>query len=153
VIVAVIGKGRNCPADVSDTAYGCGVQVAALGHVLVTGGLGGCMLGAAHGAASRGGTVLGIVPANRDPDPTFPGIVIRTGLSEATRNVVIGSCADAVIACAGSHGTMQELAVALDRGVPCVQVRTQAWSAFVGRAVDVLEVDEWLTSIDPAGKS
>lgn len=152
MIVAVVGKGRNCPRDVWELAYDCGVAVAQGGHLLMTGGLGGVMLQAALGAAAHGGTVIGVLPDKREPDPAFPGIVVPTGMSEPNRNVVMGSCCAAMLALYGSHGTMQEVAVALDREIPVASVETDLWEPFGARHVRIDEVDEWLRSSVPAGR-
>jgi uncharacterized protein (TIGR00725 family) len=148
VLVAVVGKGRNCPFDTWRVAIEVGKAVARAGHTVVTGGLGGVMFAAALGAVAEGGQAIGFIPAGGVPDENFAGLVIPTGLSEPVRNVLIGSCCDAMLACWGSHGTLQELAVATDREVPVAGVVTPAWDLLPG--VDHLELDgldAWLTTI------
>ncbi len=143
MIVAVVGKGRNCRPEVVDLARHVGRQVAVAGHVLVCGGLGGVMMASAEGASEAGGVVLGVVP-NEDAANGHCTIVVRTGLPPTVRNVVIGSCCDAMLALDGSHGTMQEIAVALDRGVPIAAVETQRWASLVQAILSPDDVRGWL---------
>ena len=87
---------------------------------MLCGGLGGVMEAAAQGAASAGGTVVGILPG---PDRTAANphvtIAIATGLGEA-RNAVLTAAADAVIAIGGGWGTLSEIALARQRGRPVI---------------------------------
>lgn len=173
--VAVVGKGRNCPAETLDLAYAIGSRIARHGYVTITGGMRGVMLAAVQGAKASGGAVVCIVPVVphrdlvqvttlEDEEPTYvprdppvgyelADVVIDTGLTEPMRNVVIGSTCDAMVVLDGSHGTMQELAVALDREVPVLAVtqsgRVSPWSAFEGvRTADFgEEVEQWLSSL------
>ena len=149
MIAVVIGKGRNCPEELCDLAHEVGAAVGRSGHVLVTGGLGGVMLHAAIGAADEGGRVIGLVPAGREPDERFPGLVLRTGLTEPVRNVVTGSCADFMLVLWGSHGTAQELAVATDRGIPVAAVETGHWVTMAkGPILQRGQVEGWIKSLN-----
>jgi len=80
------------------------------------------MEAAARGAKSAGGTTVGILPGV-DPDDAnaFIDIPIPTGMGEA-RNVINVRAADAVVAVAGSHGTLSEIAHAVKMGIPVVAV-------------------------------
>lgn len=148
MIVAVVGKGRDCPFDTWAVAQRVGAAVALAGHVLLTGGLGGVMLAAAKGAAAEHGQVIGLVPDRGEPDPEFPGLLLRTGLSTPTRNVVMGHACDAMLACYGSHGTMQELAFALDRGIPVAAVACSTWHTIGVPTLELPEVLPWLVSLN-----
>jgi hypothetical protein len=140
-LVAVVGKGRDCPTAVGVLAHTIGRMVADAGAVLLTGGLGGAMAGASAGAMGAGGTVIAVLPEGYDSmvPVTYP---LRTGLSHTTRNVVMGSACDLLLALEGGPGTMQEVAVASERGIPMAQVATEQWS------LDTLqpqEVPAWLS--------
>lgn len=148
MIVAVVGKGRDCVRDTWAVAVEVGMRVAAAGHVVVTGGLAGVMDGAARGAQRAGGVVIGLLPAGREDEATDQlTYALPTGLTEPVRNIVIGSCCDAMLACFGSHGTLQELAVAIDRGIPVAAVETERWAGLGIARLLLTEVDEWLSSI------
>lgn len=125
MIVAIVGKGQHCPESVYNDAVELGARAASAGHIVVTGGLGGVMRGALVGAAGVGPNLaIGLVPDGCEPD----GVMLRnrnvlflyTGLSHLVRNVVMGSCCDEMWVLPGGHGTCQEAAFALDRGVPVI---------------------------------
>jgi uncharacterized protein (TIGR00725 family) len=84
----------------------------------------GVMDDVARGAASAGGTVVGILPgpdrAGASPHLT---VSIPTGMGE-TRNALIARAADVVIAVAGEWGTLSEIALALKLGRPVVGLHT-----------------------------
>ena len=102
-----------------------GRHIAENGGVVVCGGLGGVMEGAARGAKEAGGTVIGIIPSDNKNDANeFIDYVIPTGFGEG-RNVVIVRTADAIIALPGKYGTLSEMALALHAGKPLVSV--SAW--------------------------
>ncbi len=105
------------------------------GAVLVCGGLGGVMEAACRGAHAGGGLTVGILPG-RDRDEANPhvDIAIPTGMGEA-RNVLVVRCADAVVAVAGEYGTLSEIALALQAGIPVVGLDT--WE--LGRAGEPVE--------------
>lgn len=143
-VVAVIGKGKACPPEVHRLAFDVGYLLNDLADdvVLVTGGLGGVMRAAALG---YDGPTIGLRPG-RDVDArrneSFPGIVLDTGLTEATRNVVTASAADAVIVLPGSHGTMQEALTALDVGCPLLVMTDESHDGYLTR---------WLLQLYPPG--
>ncbi|MFD7666820.1 LOG family protein [Streptomyces sp. NPDC059788] len=117
-LIAVVGKGRNCPPAVYDMAREVGALVARQpGCLLVTGGLGGAMEAAARGAKENGGRVLGLLPgsSNRTTRPHAEvDLRLDTGLTANGRNIVLASVAHAMIAVPGSHGALQEMIVAVD---------------------------------------
>jgi len=123
--VAVIG-----PSEAADDemvlAESVGRLLGEAGAVVVCGGLGGVMEAAARGAASVGGTVVGLLPgtdrAQANPHVT---VAIATGMGEM-RNALIVRAADAVVAVGGAYGTLSEIAFALRTRVPVVGIGTWA---------------------------
>lgn len=123
-VVAVVGAGK-CSKKLRDMAAEVGKYVAEHGGVLVCGGLGGIMEGAAQGAKEAGGVTIGILPSdNRDDANEYIDFVIPTGFGEA-RNVMVVRTADAVVAFPGKYGTLTEMAFALNAGKPVISVN--AW--------------------------
>ena len=125
--VTVVGASR-CDQATASIAERVGHEIARRGGVLICGGLGGAMEAAARGAKAAGGTTVGILPGpdGEDANP-YIDIPIATGMGEA-RNVINVRAADAVVAVAGSYGTMSEIAVALGLGIPVVAV--SSWDDF-----------------------
>ncbi len=121
--IGVIGEQDATPALVA-AAEEVGREIARRGGVIVCGGMGGVMAGAARGAALEGGIVVGIMPGSGaeggSPHVTIP---IVTGMGEG-RNVLIARTAEAVIAIGGAYGTLSEIAYALKLGVAVVGCRT-----------------------------
>ena len=126
-IIGVIGGGR-CSRDQQEKAAAVGRYVAQNGGVIVCGGLGGTMEGAARGAAEAGGKVIGIIPSDDRGDANeFVDYVIPTGLGEA-RNLLVVRTADAIVAFPGAFGTLSEVAFALKIGKPVIAVG--AWEQY-----------------------
>lgn len=123
--IAVIGAGDCSDDDPAATlAEAVGRLVAEASGVVVCGGLGGVMAAACRGAASAGGTTVGLLPGtDRRAANEWVDIAVPTGLGEA-RNVLVVRAADAVIAVGGEFGTLSELAFALKTGVPVVGIGT-----------------------------
>lgn len=120
---AVIGAGA-CTESQAGTAYRVGRGLADHGYVVVTGGLGGVMEAACHGAREAGGTTVGLLPgADRSAANAYVDIALPTGMGEM-RNALVVRCADVVIAVGGEHGTLSEIAFALKTGVPVIGVGT-----------------------------
>jgi uncharacterized protein (TIGR00725 family) len=123
VHVAVSGGGEADEAACR-LAHDVGRELARLGAVVVTGGLGGAMEAASRGAKAAGGTTLGILPsADADDANEWVDVAVPTGLGEA-RNVLLVRAADALIAVAGEFGTLSEIALALKVGKPVVGLAT-----------------------------
>jgi len=144
--IAVVGGGDRLPAAQRRSAEAVGRAVAEAGAVLVCGGLGGVMEAACRGAHAGGGLTVGILPG-RDRGEANPhvDVVIPTGLGEA-RNALVVRCADAVVALAGEFGTLSEIALALQAGIPVVGLDT--WE--LGRGGAPLPVDPVVRAGDPA---
>ena len=109
--VAVCGASDATPSQM-DAAREVGRLLAKGGAVLLNGGYGGVMGAASEGAASEGGTVVGILPeTNRDGANPHLTLSIPTGLGQA-RNTVIVTAAESVIAIGAGWGTLSEIALA-----------------------------------------
>jgi uncharacterized protein (TIGR00725 family) len=123
-VIAVIGAGK-CSRKLRDQAGEVGKYIARNGGVLVCGGLGGVMEGAARGAREAGGVTIGILPtSDRNDANEYIDYAIPTGFGEA-RNIIVIRCADAVVAFPGKYGTLSEMAFALKAGKPVVSI--SAW--------------------------
>ncbi|HUH17039.1 MAG TPA: TIGR00725 family protein [Methylomirabilota bacterium] len=117
--VAVIGDGEPRGPDAQrmlDWAEEIGQHLAHAGATVVTGGLGGVMEAASRGALGAGGETIGILPGDDAAEANeFVRTPIATGLG-VVRNLVVVTCADAVIAVGGRHGTLSEIGLALRMG-------------------------------------
>jgi hypothetical protein len=123
-VVAIIGAGK-CSKKLRDSAALVARYVAKNGGVVVCGGLGGVMEGAARGAWEAGGTSIGILPSEDKNDANkFITHVIPTGFGDA-RNMMVIRTADAVVAFPGKYGTLSEMAFALKSGKPVISI--SAW--------------------------
>ncbi|MDX9858932.1 MAG: TIGR00725 family protein [candidate division Zixibacteria bacterium] len=123
-IIAVVGAGK-CSRKLRDRAAEVGRYVAEHGGVVVCGGLGGIMEGAAKGAKEAGGTTIGILPTSERSDANdYIDFAIPTGLGEV-RNVLVVRTADVVVAFPGKYGTLTEIAYALHAGKPVISIN--AW--------------------------
>jgi len=109
--VAVCGASEATPSQI-DAAREVGKLLAKGGAVVINGGYGGVMAAVSEGAASQGGTVVGVLPdSDRDGANPHLTVAIATGLGQA-RNTVIVTAADSVIAIGGGWGTLSEIATA-----------------------------------------
>ena len=122
--ILVIGNNDNgCTKRHEEIAYDIGVAVADSDSVLITGGLGGVMRAASHGAHDTGGLVVGIIPqddacmANE-----FCDIVIPTGLG-FTRDYLYAMSADVVVVVGGGSGTLSETCASYMSKKPIVAIR------------------------------
>ncbi|RQG93207.1 TIGR00725 family protein [Natrarchaeobius halalkaliphilus] len=130
--VSVIGGGTITDSQ-RTLSEAVGRELAARDHVVVCGGLGGTMAAVCRGAKRNGGTTIGILPgdsrgaANDDVD-----VAIATGLGHA-RNTLVPLNGDAVIALAGSAGTLSEIGFAAVYGRPIVSLGS--------REIDGLDIE------------
>jgi uncharacterized protein (TIGR00725 family) len=117
--VAVCGASEATESQLA-AAKEVGALLARAGAVVINGGLGGVAAAASEGAASAGGTVVGLLPdahrAGANKDLT---IALPTGMGQA-RNVLIVTAAQSVIAIGGGWGTLSEIAIAKRLGRPVV---------------------------------
>jgi uncharacterized protein (TIGR00725 family) len=110
------------------------LEIAKADAVLVTGGLGGVMEAASHGAKDAGGLVVGIIPQDDKTQANgYCDVVIATGLGSA-RDFLTAYSADAVIVVEGGAGTMIEVAAAYQKKIPIVAVKGTGGTA--DRVVD-----------------
>jgi len=140
-LIAVIGGSEASPQE-ARLAEEVGRELAAQNAVLVCGGLSGVMEAACRGASSADGITIGILPGNRASDANpYVQIPVVTGIGYA-RNMIVVKSAQAVIAIGGSHGTLTEIAYALQNGIPVVSLNT--WSI----TRDNLVMDSSITSVE-----
>jgi hypothetical protein len=121
VFIGVIGAGK-CSKKIFTLAEEVGTEIAKAGAILVCGGLGGVMEGAAKGAKGAKGITVGILPGDSKEEANpYIDIPILTGIGEA-RNLVVIRSSDAVIALPGKYGTLSELSFAVKLDKPIVGI-------------------------------
>lgn len=140
-IAAVVGSAR-ADADALNEARQLGLALVDLGFRVATGGLGGIMDAALHGARAslsyREGDTIAFLPTYSEEGASVAAdIVLRTGLQHA-RNVLMVASADVVLAIGGRAGTLTELALAWELSRPVIVVGTSpGWATeLAGRALD-----------------
>lgn len=138
---AVIGAAR-CGEQEMRLAEALGEALIGAGFRLITGGLGGVMLGASRGArrakGHRPGDVVGVLPTYSSDDANeFVDVAICTGMNHA-RNIIVVASADVVFAVGGKSGTMSELALAWKLEKPIIAVGdAHGWATQVaGTTID-----------------
>ena len=122
--ILVIGHNTNgCTPKHEKIAYEVGAEIAKSDSVLITGGLGGVMKAASHGAHDANGLTIGIIPQD---DATlanqFCDIVIPTGMGLA-RDFLNALSADGIIIVGGGSGTLSEVCAAYMHKKPMVAIR------------------------------
>lgn len=122
--ILVIGNNENgCTKELEKIAYDVGVEIAKSDSVLITGGLGGVMKAASHGAHDAGGLTIGIIPQD---DPSFANeycdIVIPSGLG-LSRDFLNALSADGVIIIGGGSGTLSEMCASYMHKKPMVALK------------------------------
>ncbi|HEU5488533.1 MAG TPA: TIGR00725 family protein [Candidatus Nitrosotalea sp.] len=128
--ILVVGHNESgCTPEAAALGYETGVEVAKSGAVLITGGLGGVMKAACHGAKDAGGLTVGIIPQN---DPSFANeycdIIIPSGMGLA-RDFLNALSADGVIMIGGGSGTLSETCVAYMHKKPIVAIKNSGGTA------------------------
>jgi uncharacterized protein (TIGR00725 family) len=125
-VVSVIGS-ATCSETLAELAEQVGRLLAREGAVLVCGGRGGVMEAACRGARAQGGFTVGILPG-RNPSEGNPylSLALPTGLGES-RNTLVATAGQAVIAVGGGLGTLSEIAFALKRGLRVVLLSSSRW--------------------------
>ncbi len=148
--VGVVGAG-TCAEKLYQAAYAVGRHIARRGAILICGGLGGVMEGAAKGAFDHGGLTVGILPGS-DADSANPYVKlpIPTGLGHA-RNILVVQSSQVVVAIDGQMGTLSEIAIALKLGIPVIGYKSWEVDPKMIRA-DSIEtvlrhIDEVLTTV------
>lgn len=121
MIIGVIG-GHSCSAKTAKLARELGKEIAKLGAILVCGGLSGVMEAAAQGAKENGGITVGLLPgADKGNANKFIDIPLATGLGY-TRNTLVATASDIIIALPGEYGTLSEIGFALNAKKPVVGI-------------------------------
>ena len=129
--VGVIGAG-SCSEATYQFAREVGREIGNQGWILVCGGLGGVMEGAARGCAEAGGKSVGILPGpDREAANPYLSVALPTGLGEA-RNALVVRASDFLVAISGGYGTLSEIALALRAGKRVVGLET--WKDIPGIA-------------------
>ena len=107
--VAVCGASDATPSQL-DAAREVGRLLAKSGAIVINGGYGGVSGAASEGAASEGGTVVGLL-SESDRDGANPNLTVSlpTGLGQG-RNLLIVTAAQSVIAIGRGWGTLSEIA-------------------------------------------
>jgi len=127
--IGVIGAGK-CPDAIYRTAMNVGFEIGKRGWNLVCGGLGGVMEGAAKGCMEAGGMTIGILPGlKKESANPYIRMPIPTGLGDG-RNLLVVRASDILIAIAGGHGTLSEIALALKSKKPVIGLET--WNDIKG---------------------
>jgi len=141
--VGVVGP-RDAKSEHLIFAERLGRGLGDMGITVVCGGLTGVMGAVSKGAAESGGTVVGVLPHGdwREANP-YVTIPIATGIGEA-RNAIIARASLCIVAVGGGYGTVSEMALALQFGVP-VFGRFEA--APLAGARPVADVDEALDQV------
>jgi len=140
--VGVIGP-RDAKPEHLIFAERLGRGLGEMGLTVVCGGLTGVMGAVSKGVSEAGGTVVGVLPHGdwREANP-YVTIPIATGIGEA-RNAIIARASLCVVAVGGGYGTVSEMALALQFGVP---VFGQLETSLPG-ARAVVDVDEALDQV------
>ena len=117
--VAVCGASEATPSQL-DAAKEVGKLLAEAGAIVINGGLGGVSAAASEGASAAGGIVVGLLPdAHRAGANAFLTVALPTGLGQS-RNALIVTAAQSVIAIGGGWGTLSEIALAKRLGRPVI---------------------------------
>ncbi len=120
-IIGVMGS-SSCDEPTADKARQLGHLLAKSGYAVLCGGGSGVMEAVSRGASEAGGLTIGVLPgrnAQESPPNPFIQIPIYSGISYA-RNFVNVLSSRVVVAVAGAHGTLSEIALALACDKPVV---------------------------------
>ncbi|MFQ5497050.1 MAG: TIGR00725 family protein [Nitrosopumilus sp.] len=122
--ILVIGHNtKGCTSKHEAVAYDVGTEIAKSDSVLITGGLGGVMTAAAHGAKDAHGLTVGIIPQNDASEANeFCDIVVPTGMGLA-RDFLNALTADGIIIVGGGSGTLSETTAGYMYKKPIVAIR------------------------------
>ena len=128
--ILVIGNNDNgCTPELEKLAYDMGSNIAKSNSVLITGGLGGVMRAASHGAHDAGGLIVGIIPQNDfSLANEFCDIVIPSGMG-LMRDFLNALSADGVIVIGGGSGTLSEICAAYMYKKPIIALKNSGGTA------------------------
>lgn len=144
--IGVIGRswraGEVLPASVTDAAHAVGRGIAEAGAVLVGGGTGGVMEASCRGAKEAGGLTVGFLP-HADPATANPyvDLVFPTGMG-TLRNVLTARCCQSIVMVGGGVGTLNEVTIAYDSGVPVVVL--EGSTGWADRLRGALLDEQWI---------
>ena len=117
---AAVAGPHACDEETAALARAVGRELGKAGFTVVTGGEGGAMEHASHGAREAGGTVVGILPGtDRSRANVHADVTVVTGIGHA-RNLAVVASGDVLVAVGGSWGTLSEIALAGVLGRPVV---------------------------------
>ena len=140
----------TCPPDLYALAREVGYLIARRGAILICGGRGGVMEASARGAREGNGITVGILPGESAAEANpYIDIPIVTGLGNA-RNAVNVLTSQAIIAIAGSYGTLSEIALALKCGTPVVGLKTLSLFSPGGEALPITLAQSAEEAVDSA---
>ena len=123
--IGVVG-GHISTKEIARLAYQTGQLIAQQGWILVCGGMGGVMEQACKGAVESGGITLGILPGeSHSQGNAYLSFSVVTGLGH-TRNIIVTRSCQAIIAIAGSYGTLSEIAFANILNIPVIGL--ESWN-------------------------
>lgn len=121
--VGIIGAGAYDDSTYQ-LARNVGFEIGKRGWVLICGGLGGVMEGAARGCSEADGITVGILPGlMKESANAYIHVPIPTGLDEG-RNLLVIRASDIIISIAGGYGTLSEIALALKTSKKVVGLMT-----------------------------
>ena len=121
ILIGVIG-GHKCDKKTQKIAYEIGKGIGQMGAILVCGGLGGVMQYPAQGAQENGGLTVGILPTDDKHDANkYIDIPIATGLGY-TRNTLVITASDIIVALKGQYGTLSEIGFSLNAKKPVIGI-------------------------------
>lgn len=147
--IAIIGASASgCSPELYAFCESLGQALAAYGKTVVNGGRDGTMEAVFKGmqasAAHRPGQCVGITPhQTTEGSNPYCDVIIPTGLGY-TRNSIVASSGDVVIAIGGSSGTLSEMAFAWTWGKPMMGlVGFGGWSEqLAGTCIDSRRPDD-----------
>ena len=122
--ILVIGNNTNgCTPKHEKIAYEVGIEIAKSNSVLITGGLGGVMAAASHGAHDANGLTVGIIPQDNASEANeYCDIVIPSGMG-LTSDFLNALSADGIIIIGGGSGTLSEVCAAYMHKKPMVAIK------------------------------
>ncbi len=121
--ISVFG-GRVITEEIASLAEELGHRLAGKNYLVYCGGGLGVMEAVSKGVAEAGGTVVGILKGeNTEEANPYISIPVATNMG-VTRNALLAYTCDAAVAVSGNHGTLSEIAFALQLNKPVIGLKT-----------------------------
>jgi len=127
VQIGVITTYDDVPREVAEKARRLARKLVELGCIVITGGDGGVMKIIAEEVQRAGGIAVGILPIEAEEwseehpwHNPYNTVEIRTGMTYTARSAIVVRSSDAIILVAGGAGSLTELAMAYNTGIPVV---------------------------------